>query len=103
MWTWLLVTSMVLRGDATTATILASLRRPLLTALCRCLQAPHHCGDPDRSLATVLTCVGLLNRLNPTDSGRYGFIATTKHGSTSTVSDGMIYNTSVRNLVKGFS
>ena len=40
-WTWLLV-----HGDATTATTLASLKRPLLTALCRCLSAPHHCGDP---------------------------------------------------------
>ena len=80
MWTWLLVTSMELRGDATTATIIASLKRPLLTALCRCLPAPHHYRDPDRFLA-----------------------GTTKHGSTSTMSGGTMYNRGVRNIVKGSS
>ena len=108
MWTWLLLTSTVLHGDATTATILASLKRPLLIALCRCLPAPHHCRVLDRFLAIGLTCVGSLNRLNPTDSGSYGFMvlslflamswacarmikaATTKHGSASTLSGGMI-------------
>ena len=34
-----------LRGDPTTATVLVSLKRPLLTALCRCLPAPHRCGS----------------------------------------------------------
>ena len=71
--------------------------------------------------ASRMTEQGNLNRLNPIDSGRYGFMvlspftemswacarmiqaATTKHGSTSTLSDGMMYNPSVRNLVKGFS
>ena len=80
MWTWLLVTSMELRGDATTTTIIASLKRPLLTALCRCLPAPHHYRDPDRFLA-----------------------GTTKHGSTSTLSGGTMYNRGVRNIVKGSS
>ena len=82
---------------------------------------PRHCGEPDRFLAIGLTCVVSLSRLNPIDSGRYGFLvlslflamswacarmieaATTKHGSTSTLSGGMIYNSSVRNIVKGFS
>ena len=40
------VISMGLRGDATTATISVSLKRPLLAAPCRCLPAPHRCGDP---------------------------------------------------------
>ena len=47
---------------------------PLLTALCRCLPAPHLCKDPDRFLAVGLTCVIFLNRLNPIDSGGYGFM-----------------------------
>ena len=59
-------------------------------------------GDLVLFLAIGLTCVGFLNRLNPINSGRYGFMvlslflamswtcarmikaATTKHGSTST-------------------
>ena len=39
---------------------------PLLTALCRCLPAPHLCKDPDRFLAVGLTC----DFLKPPESDR---------------------------------
>ena len=61
-------------GNVTTSAMLASLQRPLLTALCRCLPAPHRCGDPDRFRAIGLTFVGSLNLPNPIDTGKYGFM-----------------------------
>ena len=64
---------LVLHGGATTGTTSVPSKKPLPTAPCRCLPAPHHCGDPDRSRATGLTFVGSLNLLNPIGTGKYGF------------------------------
>ena len=69
--------------------------------------------DPDRFRATGL--LRSLNRVNPIGTGKYGFMvlsaflmkacappikaATTKHGSTSTLSCGMTYSSNLRNMI----
>ena len=68
------VTSMVLRGGAATGTISVPSKKPLSTALCRCLLAPHHCGDPDRFRAIGLKFVGSLKPPDPVGTGMYGFM-----------------------------
>ena len=58
-----------INGGATTETTSVPLRMLLPTAPCRCLLAPHHCGDPDRFQAIGLTFEGSLNQSESTQYG----------------------------------
>ena len=58
-------------ADATTATILVSLKRPLLTALCRCLPAPPRCGVLEQFQARGRTLVDSSNLLILMDNGKF--------------------------------
>ena len=111
-------TSTVLRGGATTRTTSVPSKRPLLTSLCRCLPAPHHCGDRDRFRAIGLTFMVSLNRLNPIGTGKYGFMVLICEVLDLRPTDqschheawlhldfvgGMTYSPNVRNMIKGSS
>ena len=65
----------VLHGGATTGTTSVPSRKPLPTVLCRCLQAPHRCGDVDRFQTTGLTSVGSFNNLSQIVTGKFGYTA----------------------------
>ena len=75
-----LPSSTELRGDESSATILKSLKRPLLTALCRCLPAPHRCGVLEQFQVSGLTFVDSSNLLILMDNGK--FVSTAHSPST---------------------
>ena len=102
------------RGDATTATISVSLKRPLLTAPFRCLLVPHRCGDLEEFLVSGRTFLDSSNPLILMDWNTFSThhealgirltrVATTKPGSTLTLSDGATNSFTVRNTIEGSS
>ena len=101
--------------------MLVPLKKLLLTALCQRSLAPHPCEDQVRFQAAGLMCAGFSSRPNPIGIGKFDstmpfpFLmklqacarpikaATTKHGFTSTSSNGKTFSHNVKSTIEGSS